>query len=139
VTKTLLIATLSASLLPLSVLQASPQAGYGPQLEGFEYPHPIQRFEFSSQQQDLSMGYMDVKPTGQTNGRTAVLLHGKNFCGATWEATIKALSDAGYRVIAPDQIGFAAQASRVAISSASANWPAILTHCSSRWGWRRPQ
>ena len=105
-TKTLLIATLSASLLPLSALQASPQAGYGPQLEGFEYPHPIQRFEFSSQQQDLSMGFMDVKPAGQANGRTAVLLHGKNFCGATWAGTTKALSDAGYRVVVPDQIGF---------------------------------
>ena len=34
------------------------------------------------------------------------MLHGKNFCAATWEQTIEALSDAGYRVIAPDQIGF---------------------------------
>lgn len=93
--KTLLIAILSASFLPLSMLQASPQGSYGPQLEGFDYPHPIQRFDFSSQQQELSMGYMDVKPTAKANGRTAVLLHGKNFCGATWEATIKTLSDAG--------------------------------------------
>jgi len=35
-----------------------------------------------------------------------VLLHGKNFCAATWEATIKTLVEVGYRVIAPDQIGF---------------------------------
>ena len=35
-----------------------------------------------------------------------VLLHGKNFCAATWEGSIKALSGAGYRVIAPDQIGW---------------------------------
>lgn len=40
------------------------------------------------------------------NGRTAVLLHGKNFCGATWENVIGALTAAGYRVIIPDQIGF---------------------------------
>jgi pimeloyl-ACP methyl ester carboxylesterase len=33
-------------------------------------------------------------------------MHGKNFCGATWEGSIKALSEAGYRVIVPDQIGF---------------------------------
>lgn len=33
-------------------------------------------------------------------------MHGKNFCGATWEGSIKALSAAGYRVIVPDQIGF---------------------------------
>ena len=51
------------------------------------------------------MAYMDVKPA-RPNGRTAVLLHGKNFCGATWQGTIAALTDAGYRVIAPDQIGF---------------------------------
>jgi len=35
-----------------------------------------------------------------------VLLHGKNFCGATWERQIADLTGAGYRVIAPDQIGF---------------------------------
>lgn len=94
------------AILSLSSLQAAANTSYGPQLEGFAYPYPIQRFEFGSQQQTLSMGYMDVKPVGEANGRTAVLLHGKNFCAATWEATIKVLSDAGYRVIAPDQIGF---------------------------------
>jgi pimeloyl-ACP methyl ester carboxylesterase len=51
------------------------------------------------------MAYMDVKPTNPY-GEAAVLLHGKNFCAATWEATISALIDAGYRVVAPDQIGF---------------------------------
>ena len=53
----------------------------------------------------MDMAYMDVKPA-QPNGHTVVLLHGKNFCAATWEGTIKVLTDAGYRVIAPDQIGF---------------------------------
>jgi pimeloyl-ACP methyl ester carboxylesterase len=48
---------------------------------------------------------MDVQPRSP-NGKTAVLLHGKNYCGATWVGTIKALTGAGYRVIAPDQIGF---------------------------------
>ena len=48
---------------------------------------------------------MDVMPA-KPNGRTAVLLHGKNFCAATWRGTIAVLSEAGYRVIAPDQIGF---------------------------------
>lgn len=54
------------------------------------------------------MAYMDVAPTGAANGQTAVLMHGKNFCGATWESQIAALSAAGYRVIAADQIGFCA-------------------------------
>ncbi|GAB7529546.1 alpha/beta hydrolase [Pseudomonas sp. 3A(2025)] len=79
---------------------------YGERLEGFSYPHPLKQFGFQSQGQKLEMGYMDVAPTAKANGRTAVLLHGKNFCGATWEATITALTQAGYRVIAPDQIGF---------------------------------
>jgi Predicted hydrolases or acyltransferases (alpha/beta hydrolase superfamily) len=82
------------------------EAVYGEQLEGFHYPYPLQHFTFSSQQQSLSMGYMDVKPAQQANGQTVVLMHGKNFCAATWEDTINALSQQGYRVIAPDQIGF---------------------------------
>ena len=81
---------------------------YGPELEGFAYPHPVQRYRFTSQGEQLQMAYMDVAPKGKANGRTAVLMHGKNFCGATWDSQISALTSAGYRVIAPDQIGFCA-------------------------------
>ena len=81
-------------------------ATYGPELQGFKYPYPLKHFNFQSQGQSLQMGYMDVPAKGSPNGRSVVLMHGKNFCGATWESSIKALSDAGYRVIAPDQIGF---------------------------------
>ncbi|WP_428030793.1 alpha/beta fold hydrolase [Ancylobacter sp.] len=100
---------LSAALVGLSTLAlADTRPTYGPQLEGFAYPHEQKRFDFTSQGKPLSMAYMDVAPTGEPNGRTVVLLHGKNFCGATWEATIKALAGSGYRVVAPDQIGFCA-------------------------------
>jgi pimeloyl-ACP methyl ester carboxylesterase len=51
------------------------------------------------------MAYMDVAPAAAPRG-TIVLLHGKNFCGATWEGSIKILSEAGWRVVVPDQIGF---------------------------------
>jgi pimeloyl-ACP methyl ester carboxylesterase len=78
---------------------------YGPELQGFDYPHPVASFQFSSQGQDMHMAYMDVQPP-HGNGRTVVLLHGKNFCAATWGETIRVLTAAGYRVIAPDQIGF---------------------------------
>jgi pimeloyl-ACP methyl ester carboxylesterase len=78
---------------------------YGPELQGFEYPWPVSHFTFSSQRQMLDMAYMDVKPK-TPNGKVVVLLHGKNFCAATWQDTISVLSDRGYRVIAPDQIGF---------------------------------
>jgi len=79
---------------------------YGIELEGFPYPYTVEHFKFVSQGQDLQMGYMDVKPKKNPNGHTVVLMHGKNFTGATWETTIKVLNDAGYRVVAPDQIGF---------------------------------
>ncbi|WP_394558736.1 alpha/beta fold hydrolase [Aquipseudomonas alcaligenes] len=100
-------ALLIAPLLASTAAQAATPS-YGEQLEGFAYPYPQQRFELQSQGQKLSMAYMDVAAKGQANGHTVVLLHGKNFCGATWEQSIATLSDKGYRVIAPDQIGFCA-------------------------------
>lgn len=78
---------------------------YGPQLEGYTYPYPVAHYRFQSQGVAMDMAYMDVKPA-TPNGHVVVLLHGKNFCSATWEGSIKALSGAGYRVIAPDQIGW---------------------------------
>ena len=51
------------------------------------------------------MAYMDVKPK-EANGKSVVLLHGKNFTGAYWEQTANELAKRGYRVIIPDQIGF---------------------------------
>lgn len=71
----------------------------------FVYPYPVHFYRFASQSQKLEMAYMDVRPASEENG-IIVLLHGKNFCGATWNATIKALVDNGHRVIVPDQIGF---------------------------------
>jgi pimeloyl-ACP methyl ester carboxylesterase len=81
------------------------EPAYGPELEGFEYAFPVRRFELESQRQKLHMTYLDVRPR-TPNGRTVVLLHGKNFCAGTWEETIRVLTQAGYRVVAPDQIGF---------------------------------
>jgi pimeloyl-ACP methyl ester carboxylesterase len=95
---------LLASAIILSAA-GDPGPAYGPQLEGFDYPWPVALYRFHSQNQNLEMAYMDVKPA-RANGRVAVLLHGKNFCAATWQGTISALADTGYRVIAPDQIGF---------------------------------
>jgi pimeloyl-ACP methyl ester carboxylesterase len=51
------------------------------------------------------MAYMDVASV-QPNGRTVVLLHGRNFPSSYWAPVIKTLSDAGYRVVVPDPIGF---------------------------------
>ena len=87
------------------MVAADDAPAYGPQLEGFDYPWPVSHFSFTSQGEALDMAYMDVTPAAP-NGGVAVLLHGKNFCAATWQDSIAALSAAGYRVIAPDQIGF---------------------------------
>jgi pimeloyl-ACP methyl ester carboxylesterase len=92
-------------LLGFGPLASAADASYGPELQGFDYPYPVSHFDFPSQRQTLRMAYMDVQPKNP-NGRTAVLMHGKNFCAATWRATIDALTASGYRVIAPDQVGF---------------------------------
>lgn len=88
-------------------VESSPEslAVYGERLEGFDYPFPLKIFKLKSQQQDVEMAYMDVRPE-KNYERTIVLLHGKNFCAATWEETIKVLVKQGFRVIAPDQVGF---------------------------------
>ncbi len=74
-------------------------------LSNYEYPFPVQFLELTSQRQYLQMFYMDITPDNY-NHKNVVLLHGKNFNGAYWETTIKALTAAGFRVIVPDQIGF---------------------------------
>jgi pimeloyl-ACP methyl ester carboxylesterase len=101
----LLSVSLALALPGAASAEPLPQPSYGPELEGFAYPFPVERFTFVSQRQPLQMAYLDIRPA-TPNGRTVVLLHGKNFCAATWESQIRALSAAGYRVVAPDQIGF---------------------------------
>jgi pimeloyl-ACP methyl ester carboxylesterase len=85
---------------------AEAHPSYGLELEGFDYPREVRRFALRSQGQDLAMAYMDVAPSAAPNGRTALLLHGKNFCAATFERQIETLAAKGFRVVAPDQIGF---------------------------------
>ena len=74
-------------------------------LENYQYPYPVKFLKLHNQLQELQMAYMDVKP-GNYNGKNVMLLHGKNFNGAYWRTTIAALSNAGFRVIVPDQVGF---------------------------------
>ena len=122
----------TAALLAGAAQAAAPAEGYGPELQGFAYPHAQQAYSFTSQGQTLKMAYMDVAPKGTPNGQTAVLMHGKNFCGATWEQTITALTDAGYRVVAPDQVGFCASTKperyQYTFQQLAANTDALLRH-----------
>lgn len=74
-------------------------------LTNYQYPFEVHFKDLNSQKQNLKMAYMDVQPK-KANGKTVMLLHGKNFNGAYWEKTAKDLSAQGFRVIIPDQIGF---------------------------------
>jgi pimeloyl-ACP methyl ester carboxylesterase len=95
-------------LTPLAAFLAAaddPTPTFGPRLEGFTYPWQVEVFPLTIVGKPAEMVYMDIQAE-RPNGRTVVLLHGKNFCGATWESSARALLRAGYRVIVPDQIGF---------------------------------
>lgn len=97
---------------PLACLALLPGAAMaqtlplGANLERFDYPAPVRWFDAASQGGQVRMAYLEWPATGRANGTTVVLLHGKNFCAATWDDTARGLAAAGYRVIAPDQIGF---------------------------------
>lgn len=79
-------------------------------LEGYAYPYPVSFLpvvvEAKGKRVQTKLAYMDAAPTSLANGRTVLLLHGRNFPAGYWGGTIKALTAAGYRVIAPDQINF---------------------------------
>lgn len=99
------------SLLSLALslsLAAAPPPAYDAELSTYAYPFPVRFQRVQAQGQALRMAYMDVAPARgvKANGRTVLLLHGKNFSGAYWERTARALSARGYRVVIPDQVGF---------------------------------
>ena len=98
------LAVALAGMLAFAASAADPPA-FDARLSGYDYPFEVRQHTFRAQGQDLTMAYMDVRPE-DPNGRTVLLLHGKNFSGAYWGRTIRALTEAGYRVVAPDQIGF---------------------------------
>ena len=74
--------------------------------EDIPYPHPVKTLPLTLYGQDVRMAYMDVPPAGAANGRQIVLLHGMNFGGFYFGGLIEALRKEGFRVVAPDQIGF---------------------------------
>jgi pimeloyl-ACP methyl ester carboxylesterase len=83
-------------------------------LENYEYPFPVQYLSLTIQGQPVKMAYMDVQPVS-ANGKVILLLHGKNFNGAYWRQTAQALTEKGYRVVIPDQIGFGKSSKPTAI------------------------
>jgi pimeloyl-ACP methyl ester carboxylesterase len=95
---------LLSSFISVSAADA-PREPYGIGLEGFPYPYPVSLLPLVNDGEELRMAYMDIAPA-QPNGRTVLLLHGRNFPASYWAPVIKVLNGAGYRVVVPDQIGF---------------------------------
>ena len=91
-----------------------PPADWGPisiNMEGYEYPHPVEFMNFRVFDQDVRIAYMDVAPTGPANGRTVLFKHGGSYYGWYWASQIEALAAAGYRVVVKDRLGWASRRS----------------------------
>jgi pimeloyl-ACP methyl ester carboxylesterase len=131
--KYLLAAALSAALLaqPFTRSEAAEsREPYGIGLEGYPYPFPVNMLPLVNDGEELRMAYMDVAPA-QANGRAVVLLHGRNFPASYWAPVIKVLSEAGYRVVVPDQIGFGKSskpAGELHFDTLARNTVALLDH-----------
>jgi pimeloyl-ACP methyl ester carboxylesterase len=102
---TMLAIAPSIVALPQPVLAEEPPP-LSISLEEYSYPYPVSYLPLVIEGQELKMAYMDVPPKRGANGKSVLLLHGKNFFGAYWRDTIAFLAENGYRVIVPDQIGF---------------------------------
>jgi pimeloyl-ACP methyl ester carboxylesterase len=83
-----------------------PLPALGTCIEEYEYPYPVGFLPLTNDLQPLKMAYMDVPSDKDHNRKTAVLFHGKAFGGYYFHNVIQALTASGYRVIAPDQIGW---------------------------------
>lgn len=128
-----LVAALFTTLLaqPFASIQAAEsREPYGIGLEGYPYPYPVNMLPLVNDGEQLRMAYMDVAPA-QPNGRVVVLLHGRNFPAGYWAPVIKTLTEAGYRVVVPDQIGFGKSskpAGELHFDTLARNTVALLDH-----------
>jgi len=105
--KTILIIIFSLLLAGTLPALAQQKTTYNVTLDGYTYPFEVQYFPVQVEGEKYKMAYMDVAPVKKVqNPQTVMLLHGKNFLGAYWAKTIKFLSENGFRVVVPDQIGF---------------------------------
>ncbi len=102
----IVLAIATTAAVSLRTVHAEKSSPLSITLEGYPYPYPVSYLPLVIEGQDLKMAYMDIAPKGNGNGKTVMLLHGKNFFGAYWKDTIAVLTEQGYRVIVPDQIGF---------------------------------
>jgi pimeloyl-ACP methyl ester carboxylesterase len=99
--------------------------------EEYEYPYPVQFFPLTNDLRPLKMAYMDIPPDKEPNGQTVVLIHGKAFGCYYFRDVIQALTASGYRVVAPDQIGWGKSPKpdiHYSFQQLAANTAALLDH-----------
>ena len=104
----LLPSLLSAQDWPLEPPAEAP-AEWGAVSANFEeipYPYPVQFLELNRFGQDMRLAYMDVAPTGRSNGQTVFWQHGMNFYSEAYTPSIQTPAAAGFRVLAVDRIGY---------------------------------
>lgn len=92
-----------ALLVSLHVMAQPDTLGW--RLERFKYPYTVKIMKTRTEDKPVEIAYMDERPA-TWNGKTVILLHGKNFPAAYWGKTMSTLLQNGYRVIAPDALGF---------------------------------
>jgi pimeloyl-ACP methyl ester carboxylesterase len=100
---------LPASVAAQAQPPAEPPADWGATAIDYAnvpYPYPVDFLEVRLYGEDHRMAYMDVAPVGPPNGQTVVVFHGMNFFAAAYEPTIDALTQAGFRVLAIDRLGY---------------------------------
>jgi pimeloyl-ACP methyl ester carboxylesterase len=90
----------------MSETTSTPLPALGICFEEYEYPYPVRFLPLSNDLQQVAMAYMDIPPSAEPNGKTVVLMHGKAFGCYYFRNVIERLTAVGYRVIAPDQIGW---------------------------------
>ena len=74
---------------------------------------------------------MDIATTGTANGHVVLLMHGNNFGGFYFGDIIDGLTDAGFRVVVPDQIGYGKSSKPIApynFNTQARNTQLILEH-----------
>src|SRR6266853_3299057 len=93
---------LALPLIPAHAGESASREPYGIGLEGFAYPYPVSMLPLNNDGEQVRMAYMDVAPA-KPNGRTVVLLHGRNFPSSYWAPMNKTLTGAGDPVVVPNQ------------------------------------
>lgn len=108
----------AAAAFALGPRPSPAEEAVGIDLEGVPYPYPVAFLTLEprpapglAEPLPLRMAFMDVPPAsgakaaaGET--QAVLLLHGRNFPASYFAPVIAALTASGFRVIAPDQIGF---------------------------------